>query len=281
MWFTRLYVDPTKALMGQSSKKRLISLPNKKLYNMRGYSSLFIIITSKDSKQSFKKSVLDLNSISQHSMLSWNYPPPPLLLGRFLSIRTPPPPISNLFLLGSITLPPLVGIGTILITTVVVVVRHPSPPCPQTWRAVLVWATKRRYFYPITLANTVHDIESSPQDFRKVYLWGLGMGLCSFLTQWSETPINKTWQTTKTMRSANDLYIATITPLCRFICTPPPLLIPLEGFIDNGNGDSCLDAQPNSRHIYQTSLPIYPSSLDPPVIICRGGGDNLWTANTL
>ena len=43
--------------MGQASKKRLPSILNHIQENMRGYNSLFIIITSKDSKKSFKEAV--------------------------------------------------------------------------------------------------------------------------------------------------------------------------------------------------------------------------------
>ena len=93
--------------MVQASKNRIIRLLKQWRYNMRGYSSFFIIITSKDSKHSFKNSVLDLNGIYQHSMISWNYPPAPLS-GRFLSILIPPPPYIE-------PLPPLSN--------------HPSPPC--------------------------------------------------------------------------------------------------------------------------------------------------------
>ena len=144
---------------------------------MRRYSSFFIILTSKDSKKSFKSQYWIWMAFLSTLLYHGSIPPPPLL-ERVLSIRTPPlpPPISNRFFLYSIDLPPLVGIGPTMIMTIVVVVHHPSPPHLQTWRAVMVWSTKRRYLYPITLANTVHGIESSPRYFRKnIYGdWGWG-----------------------------------------------------------------------------------------------------------
>ena len=55
MSYTRLYVEPTEALMGQARRKRLLSLLKQRRENMRGYNSFFIIAISKDRKQSFKK----------------------------------------------------------------------------------------------------------------------------------------------------------------------------------------------------------------------------------
>ena len=52
------------------------------------------------------------------------------------------------------------------------------------------------------------------------------------------------------------------TPCVDSCVYPPP---PLEGFIGDGCGYACLDAQPNSPHIYQTPLPVYHSSSDEPV----------------
>ena len=57
--YNRLYVEPTQALMGQTIKKRLLILLNKRWKNTRGHNALFITITSKDSNQSFKKSEND------------------------------------------------------------------------------------------------------------------------------------------------------------------------------------------------------------------------------
>ena len=44
---TRLYVEPTEALMGQASKRRLLSLLMKRSDNTRGQNSFLIIKTSK------------------------------------------------------------------------------------------------------------------------------------------------------------------------------------------------------------------------------------------
>ena len=52
---TILYVESTETLMGQGSKRRLLSLLKECRDNMRGHNSFLIIITSKGSKQAFKK----------------------------------------------------------------------------------------------------------------------------------------------------------------------------------------------------------------------------------
>ena len=51
----RLYVDPTLALMSQAMEKRIPGLLKQQLENTRGQNSLFIMITSKDNMQPFKK----------------------------------------------------------------------------------------------------------------------------------------------------------------------------------------------------------------------------------
>ena len=76
----------------------------------------------------------------------------------------------------------------------------------------------------------------------------------------------------KKMKSANYLYIATITPLVSIPVYPP---LSLEVFIGDGRGYYRLDAQPNSPHIFQTPLPVYHSNSDLPVKFCRGGEEKI------
>ena len=52
---TRLYLDPTTALVSQTMEKIPLIIINQQWENMRGHSSFFIITTSKDNTQSFKK----------------------------------------------------------------------------------------------------------------------------------------------------------------------------------------------------------------------------------
>ena len=53
---TRPYVDPTEVMMGQAREKKIISLLKQRQENIKNYNSFVIIITSKDSKKSFKNS---------------------------------------------------------------------------------------------------------------------------------------------------------------------------------------------------------------------------------
>ena len=55
MSYNIFYLEPTEALMGQERGNRLIRLLKQWWDNMRGGGSFFIVVISKDSKQSFKE----------------------------------------------------------------------------------------------------------------------------------------------------------------------------------------------------------------------------------
>ena len=92
--YTRHYVYPKGAIMGQASKKRLLMVLNHLQENTRGHNPLFIIIISKDSKQTFKNADMHLPSlfviIEVFPPLSWT-----------CSLHLNPPMISNLSLFQS------------------------------------------------------------------------------------------------------------------------------------------------------------------------------------
>ena len=151
--------------MVQEGNKRPLSLLNHQRENMRGYSLLFIIITSKGSKQSFKKAENKYSKIhrtgsegnfSSLCVIIEVYPSPPWTCPIHY---IPPPPqftTSSSSLLCSITLPPIVDIGTMIMMITIAV--FPPPLHLQTSREVTVVSTEWRYLYPITLIYTVQDI---------------------------------------------------------------------------------------------------------------------------
>ena len=55
MLCTRLYVEPTEALLGQARKKNLLSILKQQREDTRGHNDSFITITSKDNKQASRK----------------------------------------------------------------------------------------------------------------------------------------------------------------------------------------------------------------------------------
>ena len=168
---TRLYVEPTAALMDQARKKKLLGLIKQWWDNMRGHNSFLIIITSKDYTQAFKKSE-NKHSKSQESGSERNFsalyfiievslrppwtfpihPIPPYIQPIPPTSSVPPPsPPPPSFVLGPwwwwiLSSPP------------------PSSPTPllHTSMAVMVWSAESRYLYPTTIMNPVQDMEYSP-----------------------------------------------------------------------------------------------------------------------
>ena len=116
---TRLYVDPTEFLMVQARENILLSLLKKQRENMRGHSSLFLIITPKDNTQAFKKAEnkhLKRQETGYEGHFSSLYviielsPTPHWTCPIHL---TPPRyPTYYSYLLCSIPLSPLIGIGS-------------------------------------------------------------------------------------------------------------------------------------------------------------------------
>ena len=121
--------------------------------------------------------------------------------------------ISNLFLLPPMSNKPthLVVIGPTVMMIVVVVPPH----------GVAEQATKRRNLYPITITSTVKGIQASQQEFKNNMHWYRGWGW--FLkTQRSETPSSANWNTKKQLEPLMTCILPPLTPLCEYLCTPPP-----------------------------------------------------------
>ena len=130
---TRLYVYPKIFLMVQVREKRLLGLLKQQRENMRGNSSLFIIITPKDNTQAFKKlenkhlkrqeTGYKGHLLSLYVIIEVSPTPPCTCL-----INPTPPDIQPLPSPSSFHPPPLVGVGPTIMT--IVFIAHPTPPPP-------------------------------------------------------------------------------------------------------------------------------------------------------